>query len=86
MQILLTDDSSHYKQRLIDVGNNRLSEVHISQSRYNPGNVTIPQDQVAQLDDYMFMVASQLDPELLYTVEMRYSVVWSILVYSRTKK
>ena len=47
---------------------------------------TIPQDQVAQLDDYMFMVASQRDPELLYTVEMRYSVVWSILVYSRTKK
>ena len=66
----MTEDSSFYKKRLIDIGNSRLSEVQASKSKYMAGKTSITEDMISEIAENIFMVQSQSDSATHYSVDM----------------
>ena len=46
-EILLSDDSAYYRQKLVNIGNGVFSQFDTSKSRYKSGNISIREDQVS---------------------------------------
>ena len=60
------DDSSHFKNKLINVGNGRFNDAIHGKSRYKPTLVPILQkDQVVQIVGQMYCVESETDADRL---------------------
>ena len=71
IEILLSDDSSYYRQKLVQIGNGTFSQFDTNKSRYKSGDIKIRKDQVAHLEEFLFMVESERDPNVVYTIDMR---------------
>ena len=72
VDIMLKDDSSYYKDRLINVGNSRFSEIHyLKNSRYKFGKIEIGKEKIVQITDEIYFVECEKDPEKFYQVSMR---------------
>ena len=70
-EMLLTDDHSYFKTKLIDVGNGRFSNAVHNRSAAQLSRCTYTQDQVVFICDKMYMVESQTQEDTYYLVDMR---------------
>ena len=71
LEILFTEDSTWYRERLIDLGNSRISNLNVQKSRYKPGKVSITKDQIFHIHENIFMVQSEKNEDVFYNVDMR---------------
>ena len=70
-EMLLTDDHSYFKSKLIDVGNGRFSNSVHNKSTAQLSKCTYTEDQVVFICDKMYMVESQTQEDTYYLVDMR---------------
>ena len=70
-EMLLTDDHSYFKSKLIDVGNGRFSNAVHNRSAAQLSKCTYRQDQIVFICDKMYMVESQTQEDTYYLVDMR---------------
>ena len=70
-EMLLTDDHSYFKAKLIDVGNGRFSNAVHNRSAAQLSKCTYTKDQVVFICDQMYMVESQTQEDTYYLVDMR---------------
>lgn len=71
LDVLFTENSSHYQRILVDVGNSRFNFTHTSKAQHKAVKTSIRQDQVHFLTDQLYLVESENDSQTLYTVDMR---------------
>ena len=71
LEILFNENSSWYVQRLIDLGNSRISNLNVQNSRYKPAKVSLSKDKIFPIHDTVYMVQSEKDEEVFYNVDMR---------------
>ena len=70
LDILFQEDSNYFKNKCIDIGNNRIQESNPSGSRYN-GKTSLKPSQVHEIAENIYQVESQSDSETFYMVDMR---------------
>ena len=69
--MLHDDDSSHFKSKLINVGNSRFNNAVHGKSRYKPSVPTLHKDQVVHIHEQIFVVESETNEEQCYSVDIR---------------
>ena len=70
LDILFAEDSAHFKSKLIDIGNNRISVT--SKSQYGGKNKsTFTKDQVIEVAELFYVVESETNSEEFYSIDMR---------------
>ena len=69
LDVLMKDESEYYRRMCIDVANGRFNS---RQSKYKiPENLSISKDQVTQISEFVFMVESEKDSNVQYSVDMK---------------
>ena len=72
LTVLLTDENSTFKNKLISIGNGRFNDAVHRTSRYQTtDNVPIRREQIAEIMDNLYMVESCSDPEKCYSVDIK---------------
>ena len=69
--MLLSDDHSYFKSKLIDVGNGRFSNAVHSRSAHQLSKCSYKEEDIVFICDQMYMVESQTQEETFYMVDMR---------------
>ena len=69
VQIILEDDASYYKDKLVHIGNGRVSQFMTSE-KYRKKYPLIEKEKIAQISETVFEVESQADAEITYHVDM----------------
>ena len=67
---IVLNDSEHFQNRLIDIGNGRFSAFGFSQSKYKLKETTLKEHQVIETSPGHFSVDSQTKPDVCYAVNM----------------
>ena len=70
-EMLLSDDHSYFKSKLIDVGNGRFSNAVHSRSAHQLSKCSYKEEDIVFICDQMYMVESQTQEETFYMVDMR---------------
>ena len=68
---IILDDSALYKDKLIEVGNNRSSLHQRAKSKYLGTESNLARDQIVELGDGIFMVESEKNENEFYTCNMK---------------
>ena len=69
VQRILEDDSSYYKDKLVHIGNGRVSQFKTSE-KYRKKYPLVEKEKIAQISETVFEVESQADGEIIYHVDM----------------
>ena len=72
VDFLLNDESSYYRLKLIDIGNNRINYQAVSAQFSRPATKPFNKDDICEISEGIFMVVSQTKPGDFYMVDMRY--------------
>ena len=80
---VICDDSAYYKNKLINIGNNRDTVLKQAKSKYIGKESTLREDQIVDLGEGRFMVQSEEHEDVWYLLDMQSGFasfrVWSKL-------
>lgn len=69
VQTILQDDSSYYKDKLVHIGNGRVSQFKTSE-KYRKKYPLLEKEKITQISETVFEVESQANTEITYRVDM----------------